>query len=840
MTTKRKSFLFTSLFGQKRSSKKGKSSIVLIRRFKRQLSACGDLSFHTVSSLVDIYESRYDKYSFFEGEFHTSKLFKNIFGICNRYSVNHSFSPLSFRRSDHDGFPELVKPFKHLLRCKNTRFQAMVILALFKLRSPLGKDINLDTITDGTIFDFSKMGSTDRYLEFILREILDKNVNIPIPGFCNSFSSYKRFLKKFSKTFYKKVDFLFPKGHIDRNLDKISDETDIHVTCRAGPNGPALLFSPIDFLSIRDTPLLWDIKYFLSKINCVHLMDLISSFESTVLVSNESNKDIIPSRLCFAAEPGGKLRIFAIVDYFTQSCFTGLHKFLFNRLKYQFGRFDGTFSHDFCADIAKSWTCNENLDIYFSMKYSVDLSAATDRIPRIIQQEILANLIGDDLARTWTRILCERDFSTPNGSVQYNTGQPMGALSSWAMLAIWHHVIIQSIFRFHRKPLIVNSVPQYLVIGDDVSFISKEIYETYVHLVHDLFGVEINPLKGYTPETALSRNFDSYNTVEIAKRIFSVGEEISTPSPVEFFNSILDYRQFPNLINSLTRRGSIEISPKTLVDLSLPIQRPAYGLILVTHPLSYVCPYKYGDRVMYNRKVEQLYNESGLKRLKRLSMLWTDDTFNLHTFMESFHKLVSKRISGNITKHLTNCEELKGESLSREILSKLSIKVESDGYSRLLRRVSMQSAKRLNDYLFHLTRNGKSLLSSIEFKSSKDCDGDLYRYSKQVKQDISSLTSCIKLSDLVGQSTRSNLEDEKCFNDLIFRVLKEIKQGSNTPTSVVDDESKIKEESPSYIAVDQYVYDDDAPQYGDFVLIEEIEDVGLVSIQLPREDRNQS
>lgn len=29
------------------------------------------------------------------------------------------------------------------------------------------------------------------------------------------------------------------------------------------------------------------------------------------------------------------------------------------------------------------------------------------------------------------------------GSVRYSVGQPMGALSSWAMLALTHHFIVQ-------------------------------------------------------------------------------------------------------------------------------------------------------------------------------------------------------------------------------------------------------------------------------------------------------------------------------------------------------------------------------------------------------------
>lgn len=42
--------------------------------------------------------------------------------------------------------------------------------------------------------------------------------------------------------------------------------------------------------------------------------------------------------------------------------------------------------------------------------------------------------------------MVNRDFKediTEAGSVRYGVGQPMGILSSWAMLALTHHVIVQ-------------------------------------------------------------------------------------------------------------------------------------------------------------------------------------------------------------------------------------------------------------------------------------------------------------------------------------------------------------------------------------------------------------
>jgi hypothetical protein len=44
-------------------------------------------------------------------------------------------------------------------------------------------------------------------------------------------------------------------------------------------------------------------------------------------------------------------------------------------------------------------------------------------------------------------------ISTP---YRYAVGQPMGALSSWAMLAVTHHLIVQLAYRIARPHGLVN------------------------------------------------------------------------------------------------------------------------------------------------------------------------------------------------------------------------------------------------------------------------------------------------------------------------------------------------------------------------------------------------
>lgn len=84
--------------------------------------------------------------------------------------------------------------------------------------------------------------------------------------------------------------------------------------------------------------------------------------------------------------------------------------------------------------------------------FGFDLSAATDRLPLYLQIQIVASLYGKDIAESWAQILVGRpyymvtqDQSGITGATPYYyaVGQPMGALSSFNMLGLTHHLIVQ-------------------------------------------------------------------------------------------------------------------------------------------------------------------------------------------------------------------------------------------------------------------------------------------------------------------------------------------------------------------------------------------------------------
>jgi len=171
--------------------------------------------------------------------------------------------------------------------------------------------------------------------------------------------------------------------------------------------------------------------------------------------------------------------------------------------------------------------------------YSFDLSAATDRLPLLIQVKLLGCFLSDSLATTWAALLVGRGFKVPRkvwpflpkgtiksqlpalfssyiwqrGSpffaqrnnvlsyflhrevkqkyVYYKVGAPMGCLSNWAMLALTHHYLVQLAAKAagHEKWF-----DEYLVLGDDIVIANHQVALEYQHLMLDI-GVPINRSK---------------------------------------------------------------------------------------------------------------------------------------------------------------------------------------------------------------------------------------------------------------------------------------------------------------------------------------------------------
>lgn len=149
-------------------------------------------------------------------------------------------------------------------------------------------------------------------------------------------------------------------------------------------------------------------------------------------------------KLSLKQEAAGKVRVFAMVDCWTQWLLKPLHSVIFDQILSGIPQ-DGTMDQ-----LRPVRTLLETKPTYLA---SLDLSAATDRLPLWLQKLILTFWLGQYFADAWAALLINRDYSLTipfnvdglpgRYRVRYAVGQPMGALSSWAMLALTHHFIVQ-------------------------------------------------------------------------------------------------------------------------------------------------------------------------------------------------------------------------------------------------------------------------------------------------------------------------------------------------------------------------------------------------------------
>jgi hypothetical protein len=279
------------------------------------------------------------------------------------------------------------------------------------------------------------------------------------------------------------------------------------VSQKAGPNGAFATWSAgIDAIAFIHEPqklyLLCRWLYSQSAYKWIVLfVFLIICFSPIYYILLKTNRvrKLELGKLGVVYNQAGKARVVAATNWWLQSAFGSLHKNIFTLLKSI--KQDGTFDQEkaFNNMLVRS-DFRENLSGF-------DLSAATDRLPIEIQEDIL-NILGlpgtewkNLLNFDWLYIVNEDTIV--NDSVEHNilkkdrserlhikytVGQPMGALSSWAMLALAHHVISRIAFiRNGMKPEFGN----YCVLGDDIVINNNKAANTYLELMEGL-GLKIS------------------------------------------------------------------------------------------------------------------------------------------------------------------------------------------------------------------------------------------------------------------------------------------------------------------------------------------------------------
>nr|UUW21449.1 MAG: RNA-dependent RNA polymerase [Guiyang mito-like virus 6] len=304
--------------------------------------------------------------------------------------------------------------------------------------------------------------------------------------------------------------------------------SEFHQTTKSGPNGQALATSLCDLKSLPDV-LLDALKLIGGKEFRVKRDKL--SDETFDLFWRESLPYPTTRRirkLSFFADKEAKTRVIGIVDYWSQTILKPLHEWLNTRLKAI--KNDCTFDQDKFRSLLG----------YSGPFYSLDLKNATDRMPVSFQERILRLLVGSFKARLWKSILTDYAFDSDVGPILYRAGQPMGAYSSWPMMALTHHFIVR--ISAHRNGII--NFTDYALLGDDIVIRDHKVAETYKHLL-GILDMPISEQKTHISE----------DTYEFAKRWVYKGEEVTPFSVSGLFETWKSYPLFQNFLETQQRNG---------------------------------------------------------------------------------------------------------------------------------------------------------------------------------------------------------------------------------------------------------------------------------------------
>jgi len=308
----------------------------------------------------------------------------------------------------------------------------------------------------------------------------------------------------------------------------------------AGPNGPkATWFSFVDCISFLYNPLIW-FAWIEFSLRRGHFA-LVLWFTAIQVLSAPFLPllgVLITGRLgslTALSEAAGKIRIVAITDWWTQVILRPLHLGIFEMLKL-IGQ-DGTFDQ---WKPVEDWVI-PRLRLGFPC-FSFDLSNATDRLPLTLQVDILSLFIGGRLSRLWGRLL-QRDWWFQGKPIRYAVGQPMGAYSSWAMLALTHHFVVQLAA---LRAGWVGWFPFYALLGDDIVIADKGVADHYLAIMRGL-GVSISKHKSIVSETGL---------LEFAKRWYSgTRGEISAFGPGLLLATIRNIYLLPVMLLQMFQRS---------------------------------------------------------------------------------------------------------------------------------------------------------------------------------------------------------------------------------------------------------------------------------------------
>jgi hypothetical protein len=155
------------------------------------------------------------------------------------------------------------------------------------------------------------------------------------------------------------------------------------------------------------------------------------------------------------------------------------------------------------------------------------MKSCTDRFPAVFQCWSLSSLgiLSKTQSLLWYISICCTPISYWNekqcewDTLYYRVGQPMGCLSSWAVMAMSHHLLVHWAFVsvFGETS---SKFTDYAIIGDDVVIWDPEVASAYKEIL-SLLGIEISQAKSYR----------DYGLAEFAKGFYRKGHNLKPISP---------------------------------------------------------------------------------------------------------------------------------------------------------------------------------------------------------------------------------------------------------------------------------------------------------------------
>lgn len=262
-------------------------------------------------------------------------------------------------------------------------------------------------------------------------------------------------------------------------------------------------------------------------------------------------KKLVLGKLSVVYNQAGKARVVASTNWWIQSALKPLHESIFALL----GKLptDGTLDQEGCFNKFLTRADSFAGPVFGNKLSGFDLSAATDRLPIDLQVQILNEfgLMGD----LWKDMLDIEWLYHPDRFtdeyIRYAVGQPMGAYSSWAMLALSHHVVVRvAALRAKAKLHAVN----YAVLGDDIVINNDKVAEQYLLIMRDL-GLEIST----------GKSIISYKFTEFAKTLKGPGLDITPLGSGLVLSSLRSHYMVPALMAVAVSKFTY--SPQEVLDL---------------------------------------------------------------------------------------------------------------------------------------------------------------------------------------------------------------------------------------------------------------------------------